>query len=148
MHENSGKRSSCSFWRVMNFTVTHTQNFGSKLRVREPTGKLYSLGKFWRTRDCQRRQSQRLFCRRHPGRDSDPLIEDRRSEGYFPDTRGTTMAKSGTVAGNLDRVRAGRSFQFATCAVWHYEPRQTAVHFVFFPLSVAISASRKGWRKS
>jgi hypothetical protein len=45
-------------------------------------------------------------------------------------------------------VRAGRSFQFATRAVWHYEPRQTAVHFVFFPLSVAISASRKGWRKS
>ena len=29
----------------------------------------------------ERRKSQRLLCRRHPGRDSDALIQDRRFEG-------------------------------------------------------------------
>ncbi len=29
----------------------------------------------------ERRQSERLFCRRHPGRNSEPLVKDRGSEG-------------------------------------------------------------------
>ena len=34
-------------------------------------------------RKLEQRQTKRLLCRRHPGRDSDALIEDRRSKGDF-----------------------------------------------------------------
>ena len=45
-----------------------------------------------------RRQSQRLLCRRHPGRDSDALIQDRRSEGDLAHIDAALQERAGKPA--------------------------------------------------
>ena len=46
----------------------------------------------------ERRQSQRLLCRRHPGRDSDALIQDRRSEGHLAHIDAALQKRAGKPA--------------------------------------------------
>ena len=46
----------------------------------------------------KRRQSQRLLCRRHPGRNSDALIQDRRSEGDLAHIDAALQKRAGKPA--------------------------------------------------
>src|SRR6266480_7426334 len=49
-------------------------------------------------RKSERRQSERLLCRRHPGRDSGALIEDRRSEGDLAHIHAALQKRAGKPA--------------------------------------------------
>src|SRR2546425_1956876 len=53
----------------------------------------------------ERRQSKRIFCRRHPGRDSDALIEDRRSEGDLAYLDSTLQKHSGKPPRDREATR-------------------------------------------
>jgi hypothetical protein len=54
----------------------------------------------------ERRESERLLCRRHPGRDSDALIEDRRPEGHLAHIDAALQKRAGEPA--RDRQAAWR----------------------------------------
>ena len=43
-------------------------------------------------------KDERLLCRRHPGRDSDALIEDRRSEGDLAYIHAALQKRAGKLA--------------------------------------------------
>src|SRR6266480_4249589 len=75
-----GGRPSCQFFNLSSLASPRAK---PGILRSQPCSDSRKINRRLTLRKPERRKSQRLLCRRNPGRDSDALIQDRRSEGHL-----------------------------------------------------------------
>src|SRR5882672_9588609 len=90
-----GGRLGCRFFNLSSLASPLAQPGTLRSQPRSDSGK---INRRLTLRKPERRKSQRLLCQRNPGRDSDAVIQDRRSEGDLADIDAALQERAGKPA--------------------------------------------------